>query len=369
MGRDSARRCKNIGVVKSVVNSEKLLIQFSDKPDQPVECSVGSKLSLWKYPLHVGDVVRVKQDVPIPRFGWQGETAASEGLVVEISDKDATVLVNFPGSQAWRADPAEVERVSVGLAAGDWVSIRGGWCSAEHANDSVELGNIVADLPENSTIPLGQNSPSRVGVIHHVEHDGRLKVAFFGRETLWTGNPANFKKIPAFSVGQAVRLKNSVRSPRFDWPVKPGGEWDIGRICNVLPNGGLIVHFPGKMWNQKGWWADPEEVEVVRLSDISGLTKKYEFVESMHWAVRPIVGVLGFLVAARIGVVVFKGILPQRQRGNTDQVQAVHYDFNVQGTETEKQQNRPSKKGSGSPSWLPLPPPVSHLIFGEAERS
>jgi hypothetical protein len=140
--------------------------------------------------------------------------------------------------------------------------------------------------------------------VHYIDHFGKLKVSFFGRETLWTGEAADLEKVCSLTIGQYVRLKPEVVAPRFKWPVAESGEWDTGRIAHVLPNAGLIVDFPGRLFNGKGWWADPEEVEVVRINEIDGFLEKYKHVEKMHWAIRPALSLIGLMVAVRTGVVV-----------------------------------------------------------------
>lgn len=271
-----------IGVVKSVLNPDNTKVQFCDKLSELTQFSGASQLdslSLWKDPFQVGDSVRLKLSVGSPRFGWPGGNA-TEGMISEIDIDDAVSVIAFVGSQqTWRANPMQLERVSGGLVVNDWVRSR----KSTESNGSI---------------------PSRVGVVHYIDHLGKLKVSFFGRETLWAGEAADFEKVVSLSVGQYVRLKQDVVAPRFKWPLGECGEWDTGRIAHILPNGGLIVDFPGRLFNGKGWWADPEEIEVVRINEVEGLLKKYQHIEKMHWAVRPAVSLIGLLVAVRTGVVV-----------------------------------------------------------------
>ena len=356
-------KCTRIGVVKSVLGPDSVLVQFCDKPGEPIHCSGARRLhlwSLWKDRFQVGDTVRVKASVETPRFGWPGDNNnATEGRVSEIGVQDGVILVTFRGNQeAWRADPVQLERVAGGIVAGDWVRIRTGW-----------------SLESNS----GQ-IPSRVGIVHQVDNLGRLKVAFFGRETLWTTKPTEFEKAPSITVGQFVKLKQEVVAPRFTWPVKECGGWDTGRIANVLPNGGLIVDFPGRLFNRKGWWADPEEIEVIRINEINGFVKKYQHLEKMHWAVRPALSLIGFLIAARTGVVIVN-LVTRPLRGKKQQTAAAS--ANEASMKLEESSNHPNsqllmingfEKESNSPSvttvWLPsqvaaATSTVASLIFGE----
>ncbi|KAG0556214.1 hypothetical protein KC19_11G035500 [Ceratodon purpureus] len=273
---------KSLGLVKSVLGPDNIKAQFCGNLSELTQFNGASQLdslSLWKDPFQVGDSVRLKLSVSSPRFGWPGGNA-TEGTISEIGTDDAVFVITFVGSQqTWRADPLQLERVTGGLVVNDWVRSR----------KSTE-----------SSGPI----PSRVGIVHEIDHLGKLKVSFFGRETLWTGEAADFEKVVSLSVGQYVRLKQEVVAPRFKWPLGECGEWDTGRIAHILPNGGLVVDFPGRLFNGKGWWADPEEIEVVRINEIDGLLKKYQHIEKMHWAVRPAVSLIGLLVAVRTGVVV-----------------------------------------------------------------
>lgn len=355
-------KCTRIGVVKSVLGPDSVLVQFCDKPGEPIHCSGARRLhlwSLWKDRFEVGDTVRVKASVETPRFGWPGDNNnATEGRVSEIGVQDGVILVTFRGNQeAWRADPVQLERVAGGMVAGDWVRLRTGW-----------------SMDSNS----GQ-IPSRVGIVHQIDNLGRLKVSFFGRETLWTTKPAELEKAHSLTVGQFVKLKQEVVAPRFTWPVNEYGGWDTGRIANVLPNGGLIVDFPGRLFNRKGWWADPEEIEVIRINEINGFVKKYQHLEKMHWAVRPALSLIGFLIAARTGVVIVN-LVTRPLRGKKQQAAA---SANEASMKLEESSNHPNsqllmingfEKESNSPSvttvWLPsqvaaATSTVASLIFGE----
>jgi len=331
-----------IGVVKTVIGPDSVLVRYCDKPGEPIHCSGASSLHLWKDSFQIGDAVILKEWVESPRFGWPGEFHQSEGIVSEIGVQDGVILVTFRGSQeAWRADPVELERVSGGLVANDWVRLRTGW--------SIEATNC------------GQ-MPSRVGTVHCVEHSGKLKVAFLGRGTLYTASPEEFEKVAPFLHGQYVRMKAEVVAPRFDWPQEEKGGWDTGRIVHILPSGGLFVNFPGRLFTGKGVWADSEETEVIHLNEISGMINKYQHIEKMHWAVRPTLSLLGFLLAARTGIVIVNLVtrsLRVRKDTAASENKAGRYHPN---------ESMPNQKDN--PVWLPpqvavATSTVANLIFGE----
>ncbi len=343
MRENSSRRYSRIGVVQTVIASDSVLVQYCDKPGELVHCS-SSCLHLWKDLFQIGDSVIVKDWVDSPRFGWPGEFHQSEGIVSEIGVQDGVILVTFRGSQeTWRADPVELEHVSGGLVANDWVRLRSGW-----------------SLEANP----GQ-MPSRVGIVHHVEHSGKLKVAFFGRETHYTASPVEFEKVSSFFLGQYVRLKVEVVAPRFHWPQQETGGWDTGRIASVLPNGGLFVKFPGRLFTGKGVWADPEETDVVHLNEISGVINKYQHIQKMHWAVRPALALLGFLIAARTGVVIVN-LVTRPIRGRKEAA----LENKAGRNPNETMENGKDSPSSGNPVWLPsqvavATSTVASLIFGE----
>lgn len=350
-GENEKEKGQGVGVVKTVLGPDSVKVQFCDKPRELTQFSGVnqlSNLSLWKYSFQVGDSVRLKASVNSPRFGWPGENA-TEGTVSEIGIDDAVFIVVFTGSQqTWRADPLELERVAGGIVANDWVRSR--------------------NLVESN----GQN-PSRIGIVHHVGPSGSLKVSFFGLETLWTGEAADFENVSPLTVGQYVRLKQAVLAPRFKWPLTECGEWDTGRIAHVLPNGGLIVDFPGRLFHGKGWWADSEEIEVIRISEIEGLLKKYQHIEKMHWVVRPAVSLIGLLVAVRTGVVVVN-LVTRPFRGKKQA--AVTDEAGIKPGQYPTDLGKTKKEGTGSLGsvWLPsqvaaATSSVAGIMFGKGEFS
>ncbi len=344
MQEKSSGHCMRIGVVKTVIGSDNVLVQYCDKPGEPIHCSGASHLHLWKDSFQIGDAVILKDWVQSPRFGWPGEFCQSEGTVSGIGVQDGVIMVTFRGSQeAWRVDPVELERVSGGLVTNDWVRLRSGWSMEANAGQM----------------------PSRVGIVHHVEHSGKLKVAFFGRETLYTASPVEFEKVSSFFLGQYVRLKVEVVAPRFHWPQQETGGWDTGRIATVLPNGGLFVKFPGRLFTGKGVWADPEETDVVHLNEISGVINKYQHIQKMHWAVRPALALLGFLIAARTGVVIVN-LVTRPIRGRKEAA----LENKAGRNPNETMENGKDSPSSGNPVWLPsqvavATSTVASLIFGE----
>ncbi|XP_047969581.1 uncharacterized protein LOC125213211 isoform X2 [Salvia hispanica] len=276
---------------------------------------------LAKDHLQVGDVVRSRKtntcsvknmDVP-------------EGSVVGLerdTDQDGYVLVRVHGvHDPLRVHVSTLERVTFGLAAGDWVRLK---------NE--------------------EKKHSPIGVLHSVHRDGSVAVAFIGLESLWKGMYSQFEMAKPYCAGQFVKLKSSVFSPRFDWPRGRGGDWATGRICQVLPNGCLVVKFPGQLSmgsEDVSFLADPAEVELVSFETSPGLVKKYQHLEDFHWAVRPLLIALGVVTAIKMGLFVGKKVGRGRLKGKSHRLY----------------QNDVRKRGGardGNAAWRP--PEVANML-------
>jgi hypothetical protein len=102
-----------------------------------------------------------------------------------------------------------------------------------------------------------------------------LTVGLIGMDTLWKGNYSDLQMAEAYCVGQFVRLKTNIGSPRFEWQRKKGGALATGRISQILPNGCLVVKFPGKfsLGEVYSCLADPSEVELMSFGKCGGIVK------------------------------------------------------------------------------------------------
>ncbi|GMI83864.1 Kinase of the Outer Chloroplast membrane 1 [Hibiscus trionum] len=273
--------------------------------------------------LQVGDVVRSRKP---PNSCKPENMDVPEGNVVGGTDEDGFVLVRVRGiHDPLRVHVSRLERVTLGLAAGDWVRLK----------------------EEDK-----RHSP--VGILHAIDRDGTVAVGFIGLETLWKGSCSEFQMAESYCIGQFVRLKSNVLSPRFGWPRKRGGIWATGKVCWILPNGCLVVKFPGRLSfrEESGeFLADPAEVEVVSFNNCPGLIKKYQHLEDFHWAVRPLVVALGLFTAMNVGFSIGKRI-GRSKAGRRSSL--IHSEVQHMDEQTE-----------GSPAWVPLPPPVANILFRE----
>ncbi|KMS95048.1 hypothetical protein BVRB_012900 [Beta vulgaris subsp. vulgaris] len=241
-----------------------------------------SEWFLSKDSLQEGDTVRSRK---APISSKLENMLVPEGKVVglEGSDgQDGYVLVKVHGiHDPLRMRKSTLERVTHGFTAGDWVRLR-----------------------------EEQNQHSPVGILHSIHRDGTVAVGFIGLETLWKGQHSELQMVKPYHVGQFVRLKANVFSPRFEWEQKRG-TWATGKIIHIYPNGCLAVNFPGRFpfgKNHERFLADPAEVEVVSFSSCQGVLKKYHHLEDIHWAVRPLLVALGLFTAMKVGLLVGKKI-------------------------------------------------------------
>lgn len=242
---------------------------------------------LSKDTLQEGDIVRSRK-APYSKFE---NMLVPEGKVVGLEgsdDRDGSVLVRVHGiHDPLRVRTSTLERVTHGFAAGDWVRLR-----------------------------EEQRWHSPVGILHSIHRDGSVAVAFIGLETLWKGKHSELQMAKPYHVGQFLRLKANVFSPRFEWPRKRG-TWATGKIVHIHPNGCLSVNFPGSLpfvQKQEQFLADPAEVEVISFSSCEGVLKKYQHLEDIHWAVRPLIVALGLFTAMKVGLLVGKKIAKPKMK-------------------------------------------------------
>ncbi|XP_070008959.1 protein KINASE OF THE OUTER CHLOROPLAST MEMBRANE 1-like [Nicotiana tabacum] len=288
----------------------------------------GSGYSKWlvlKDQLQIGDTVRSRKP---PNSCKPENMEVPGGTIVGMerdTERNGFVLVRVHGiHDPLRVHGSTLERVTFGLAAGDWVRLK--------ANGKKH---------------------SSVGILHSIDRDGSVAVAFIGLETFWKGNCSELQMAEAYCAGQFVRLKPDIFSPRFEWPRKRGGDWATGRICQVLPNGCLLVNFPGMLVfgdENSSFLADPAEVEIVSFNACPGIVKKYQHLEDFHWAVRPLLIALGLFTAMKLGLFVGKKV--RRSKVKTGRNPVIPF---------EGQQG--DAQNASNAAWLP--PKVANIIFRE----
>ncbi|XP_050234074.1 E3 ubiquitin-protein ligase KEG-like [Mercurialis annua] len=274
---------------------------------------------LSKDHLQVGDTIRSRKSLKASKHQ---NINVPKGIVVgpeNDTDKSGYVLVNVSGMQnSLRVQESTLERVTFGFAAGDWVRLK-----------------------------EEQSGHSLVGILHSVQRDGSVSVGFVGLETLWMGSYSDIQKVKGYRVGQFVRLKTNVVTPRFEWPRKRGG-WATGRISQVLPNGCLLVGFPGRFVfgdESNSFLADPAEAELVSFDTCPGVVDKYHLIEDFHWAVRPLTIALGLFTATKLTLSVGRTVSTKLRKCR-------------KSGDGNNQDRR-----SGDANWIP--PPVANILFKE----
>ncbi|KAJ0978807.1 hypothetical protein J5N97_014281 [Dioscorea zingiberensis] len=235
------------------------------------------------------------------RFGWRGQSRDSIGTVLCVDD-DGILRVGFPGaSRGWRADPAEMERFEE-FKVGDWVRIRPSLTAAIHGLESVTPGSIgiVYSIRPDSSLLLGlcylpnpwhcepeevervepfevgdwvrvkasvpspkygweDVSRNSIGVIHSLEDNGDVGVAFCFRSKAFPCSVADMEKVRPFEVGEKIHVIPSISQPRLGWSNETAAS--IGTIARIDMDGTLNVRVAGK---SSLWKVAPGDAE--RLS-------------------------------------------------------------------------------------------------------
>ncbi|KAJ4720401.1 E3 ubiquitin-protein ligase KEG [Melia azedarach] len=245
---------KSVGFVQTVLDRDNLIVSFCSG-----EARVLANEVLKLIPLDRGQHVQLKADVKEPRFGWRGQSRDSIGTVLCVDD-DGILRVGFPGaSRGWKADPAEMERVEE-FKVGDWVRIRPTLTTAKHGLGSVtpgSIGIVYCIRPDSSlllelsylpnpwhcepeevepVVPFrigdrvcvkrsvaepryawGGETHHSVGKISEIENDGLLIIEIPNRPIPWQADPSDMEKVEDFKVGDWVKVKASVSSPKYGW--------------------------------------------------------------------------------------------------------------------------------------------------------
>ncbi|CAI0430215.1 unnamed protein product [Linum tenue] len=264
--------------------------------------------------LQVDDTVRSRK----PLNAQKPQTLPlQKGTVVGTdSERSGLVLVKISGvHNPVKIQESTLERVAYGLSSGDWVRLKADNNCSNH---------------------------SRVGILHSIKRNGRAAVGFAGREILWIGDVSKFEVTQPYYLGQFVRLKADISSPRFSWPRKGRSVWATGRVSRVLPNGCLVVSFPGRFVfggdDSESYLADPDQVELVTFDTCPGIVEKYRHVEDFHWAVRPLAVALGAFTAMKLGMSVGRAVSCKLGKGSKSD----------------------ENKAGGNTAWLPHP--VANII-------
>lgn len=102
---------------------------------------------------------------------------------------------------------------------GDWVRVKASVPSPKYGWE---------DVTRNS-----------IGIIHSLEEDGDMGVAFCFRSKPFSCSVTDVEKLPPFEVGQEIHVLSSVTQPRLGWSNESPAT--VGRIDRIDMDGALNV--------------------------------------------------------------------------------------------------------------------------------
>jgi len=246
--------------------------------------SVANTQTAQVRPIAVGDLVRVRENVEKPRYGWGPKVDRIAAGVVAALGSGTKVYVDYPEQAGWTADRSELEREDessfafgnlgdglcpfgtrfatreeCGQAAASFFgdptigTIAGGrplHCSYARQADGIVYngGSIFSGQPRGDTRPLC------------------VRVCFpFCPTSAPPAPPMPSPTAPpqaappaAFAVGDSVRVKASVDTPRYGWALVDGTS--VGVVAALGSGTKAYVDYP----QQSGWTADSSEMEKAR---------------------------------------------------------------------------------------------------------
>ncbi|CAN1781253.1 E3 ubiquitin-protein ligase KEG, partial [Linum perenne] len=214
----------SIGIVYCIRPDGSLYLELSYLP-QPWHCEPEEVEAVA--PFRIGDRVCVKRSVAEPRYAWGGETHHSVGRVSEI-ENDGLLIIEIPNRPIpWQADPSDMEKVE-DFKVGDWVKVKASVSSPIYGWEDVSRNSI--------------------GVIHSLEDDGNVGVAFCFRSKPFCCSVTDVEKVLPFGLGQEVRVMSSVTQPRLGWSNESPAT--VGKIARIDMDGTLNVRVAGR----RGLW-------------------------------------------------------------------------------------------------------------------
>ncbi len=191
----------------------------------------------------VGQYVRFRSGLVEPRWGWRGAQPNSRGIITSVH-ADGEVRVSFFGlSGLWKGDPVDLE-IEQMFEVGEWVRL------VDNASNWKSIG------------------PGSVGVVQGIgyegdEWNGTTYVGFCGEQERWVGPTSHLQRVERLMVGQKVRVKPSLKQPRFGW--SGHSHASLGTISAIDADGKLRIYTPA---GSKTWMLDPSEVELVEEEEL-----------------------------------------------------------------------------------------------------
>ncbi|KAI4898736.1 hypothetical protein NFI96_007112 [Prochilodus magdalenae] len=250
----------SIGEVKAV-HGETLLVSFPGHKNwkgvisemELVTSAIKSGSSAQKTSIKVGDNVRVKPSVETPKHKWGGVSHQSVGRVKSLDGE--TMTVDFPEYSSWKGIASEMELVPADDVSGSLPTNNG-----FRTGDKVRVKSTVV-TPKHQ---WGGVTHKSVGVITDIKED--TVTIDFPECKGWKGVVSEMELLSSkdtkgcFSVGDRVRVKPSVISPKRGWG--NASHSSVGVVTAL--NGEIVtVDFP----EQKSWKAIVSEMELAPSAD------------------------------------------------------------------------------------------------------
>ncbi|XP_011024982.1 PREDICTED: E3 ubiquitin-protein ligase KEG-like [Populus euphratica] len=270
--------CGSVGFVQNIPENGSLTVSFCTGVAHVLSNEVVKVI-----PFDSGQLVQLKPDVIEPRYALHEQLRDSQGTVLCIED-EGFVRIGFHGaSKGWQADPADFQRFEE-FKVGDWVCVRKTPEAVKHDFGIVTAGSIgivhgirsdSSLLIEFSCVPApcifepeevepvvpfkigelvcvkrsiaepsfgwGGETHHSVGRIFDIKSNGLLIIEIQKRSISWTADPSDMEKVEDFKVGDWVRVKASVPSPKYGWDDVT--RTSIGIVHNLEDDGDMGVAF------------------------------------------------------------------------------------------------------------------------------
>ncbi|XP_036437812.1 E3 ubiquitin-protein ligase KEG-like isoform X2 [Colossoma macropomum] len=234
---------KSVGVV-TALEGESLTVEF---PEQKSWKGLVSEMELTSSAdsgyFRIGDRVRVKASVSSPKYEWGSASHKSVGVVTAINGEKMTV--DFPEHKSWKAAVSDMELAP---------SADSGYF---RVGDRVRV-NASVSSPKYG---WGDVSHTSVGVVTAV--DGEKMTVDFPEHKSWTAAASEMELVPkaeTFRVGDRVRVKASVSTPKYKWGSV--SHKSVGVVTEV-DGESLTVDFP----EHKSWNGIVSEMELAPSAD------------------------------------------------------------------------------------------------------
>ncbi|XP_037393844.1 uncharacterized protein LOC108411315 isoform X2 [Pygocentrus nattereri] len=240
---DASRR--SVGVVTGV-NGESMTVDFPEHKSwkaavSEMELAPSSDSETFR----VGDRVRVKTSVSSPKYGWGDASRRSVGVVTGVNGESMTV--DFPEHKSWKAAVSEME------------------LAPSSDSETFRVGDRVRVKTSVSSPKYGWGTATRrsVGVVTGV--NGESMTVDFPEHKSWKAAVSEMELAPSsdsetFRVGDRVRVKTSVSSPKYGWGTAT--RRSVG-VVKVISGERMTVDFPG----HRSWKAAVSEMELAPSAD------------------------------------------------------------------------------------------------------